>query len=237
MRESTARHAKCFMGEKIVRISAQRKMIGENLKNSILSYPQTRGFCNVDMSGIFALKADLAAKGKKVTMSAFFIKAVAMALTQHPKLNARMEDGHFVYYDVVNVGISVDTPKGLMVPVVKDAEKKSLPEISDEVRSIRKAIDNREITIDAFRGGTVTISSVSDGRMDSIVSIINNSEALIIGFARTRKLPVVDENDQIVVRPICTMTINLNHYIADGGEQSAYSTTLCDYLEHPEKML
>ena len=225
------------MGKRIVKIPLQRKLIGENLKNSLLNFPQTRGFADFDMSGILALKRDLTEKGQKVSITSFFIKAVAMALERHPELNVRMQDNQFIYYDEINVGIGVNTPKGLMVPVIKEANKKALIEISTELKALREGIDNKTITIDAFRDGTVTVSNLFDGRMDSIMSIINNNEALIISFARTRKMPVVDEQDNIVVKPICTTTINLNHYISDGGAQSAFSIDLCDYLEHPEKML
>lgn len=228
---------KVSMGERIVKISKRRRLVGENLKKSVLSFPQTRGFADVDMSGIFALKVSLAEQNQHITIAAFFVKAVATSLALHPDLNARMEEDHFIYYDEVNVGVAVGTPSGLLVPVIKNADKKTLLEISNEIKELRQAIQNQTITLDAFRGGTVTVSSLSDGRMDSIVSIINNNEAMIIGFGRTRQMPVVDETGSIVAKPVCTVTLNLNHYIADGIVQSAYSVTLCNMLEHPEQYL
>ena len=225
------------MGERIVKISRQRRLIGENLKQSVQKYPQTRGFVNVDMSALLALKEKLAAEDAAVSVTAFFVKAIAMALLKHPELNARMEEDHFIYYDDVNVGVAMNGRRGLLVPVISKVNEKSLQEITAELKSLQSSIQDNTITIDAFRGGTVTLSSVPKGRMDSIISIVNNDEALIMGVGRTRKMPIVDENDNIVVRPVCTISINLNHYIADGAPQAAYSETFCEMLEHPAEYL
>jgi len=206
------------MGEKRVKLSGTRKYIGDSMLKSVLSYPQARGFINVDMGEIIAIRDEYLDQGQKIAMSAFMIKLIATALKRFPSLNARIEKDEIIYYDQINCGIGVDIGTGLYVLVIKDADKKSVLEINEEFRGYLDKLKNNTITLDDMQGGTFTLTNFCNSKPEFFTSIISHDECIIVGIGGIKKQVVVSENDQIIIRPMCMVIINMNHTITDGKD-------------------
>lgn len=225
------------MGERREKIIGIRKRVGDLTKQSSLNYPQVPAFYDIDMSRILDLKDRLEADGIKIAMSAMIGKLVSTALKDYPRLNSRVEDNEIVYYDEINCGFAIDVGQGLMIVVVKDMANKSIVEISDEFKALVKRCQNRQLTREDISGGTFTLTSFSSSTMRAFISILSNDECITVGTGGIYKRPTVDENDQIVVRPMCTFTSNMNHIIADGLENSNFVAHIQEIAKNPDAYL
>ena len=169
----------------------------------------------------------------------FLIKAIAMALKLHPVINASidMEQGQIIYKDYVNIGIAVDTERGLVVPSLRDADKLSIPQIARELGTMAENVRNNNFSIDDLRGGTFTISNLGAIGGTYSTPIINTPETAIILVGRSRKMPVVIENDEVVVRLMMPLSISYDHRLIDGGAAARFLNEVIGYLEAPSRLL
>ncbi len=166
----------------------------------------------------------------------FFTRAVCIALKEWPAVNASIEGDEIIYHDFCDVSIAVSAPKGLVVPVIRNAEQLSLADIEKEVKRLAgKARDNK-LTIDEMSGGTFTITN--GGVFGSMMStpIINPPQSGILGMHNIVERPVV-ENGQVVIRPIMYVALSYDHRIIDGRESVSFLYRVKTLLEHPEQML
>lgn len=216
-------------------MSPMRRYIGKSLQQSVVTYPQAHGFFQADTTELFALKNKWAAEGKKVSFTAFVTKAVAIALQDYPELNARAEGNEIILYDHVNAGIAIADDKGLYVMVLRNAEEKNVLQISDDIREMTLKVRNNTVTPEDMAGGTISISSAGTGRTEIFSSIVTNDQALILGVGRTKKQPVVLEDDTIAVRSMTWFATNMNHLLVDGRSVSRFRDRLGEILEHPEE--
>lgn len=223
------------MSEKRVRMSPMRRYIGKALQQSVVTYPQAHGFFQADTTELFALKNKWAAEGKKISFTAFVTKAVAIALQDYPELNARSEGNEIVLYDHVNPGIAIADDKGLYVMVLRNAEEKNVLQISDDIREMTQKVRNNTVVPEDMAGGTISISSAGTGRTEIFSSIVTNDQALILGVGRTKKQPVVTEDDTIAVRSMTWFATNMNHLLVDGRSVSRFRDRLGEILENPEQ--
>ena len=223
------------MSEKRIRMSPMRRYIGKAMQHSVVTYPQANGFFQADTTALFALKNKWAAEGKKVSFTAFVTKAVAIAVKDYPELNARAEGNEIVMYDHVNPGIAIADDKGLYVMVLRNAESKNVLQISDDIREMTQKVRDNAVTPDDMAGGTITISSAGTGRTEIFTSIVTNDQALILGVGRTKKQPVVLEDDSIAVRSMTWLATNMNHLLVDGRTVSRFRDRLGEILENPEQ--
>lgn len=214
-----------------------RRFIGKSMQYSVMTYPQASGFFQADTTELFALKKRLEAEGKHISFTSFVTKAVAIALQDHPELNARIENEEIIYYSEVNPGIAVADDKGLFVMVVRNAGEKTPLEISDEIRLLTEKVHSHKVVPEDMQGGTVTISSAGTGRTEIFTSIVTNDQALILGVGRTKKQPVVLPDDTIAVRTMTWFATNMNHLLVDGRSVSRFRDRLCEVLEHPDVYL
>jgi 2-oxoglutarate dehydrogenase E2 component (dihydrolipoamide succinyltransferase) len=198
-------------------------------------------FNEVDMSGINAIREKYAETFKKknevsLGMMSFFTRAVCLALEKFPAVNASIEENEIIYHDYCDISIAVSTPKGLVVPVIRNAESLSLAGIEKKVKEL--AIKGRDglLTMDEMTGGTFTISN--GGVFGSLMStpIINPPQTGILGMHKVQDRPVV-VNGQIVIRPMMYLALSYDHRIIDGKESVSFLVTVKDYLENPHKML
>ncbi|MGI5891700.1 MAG: 2-oxo acid dehydrogenase subunit E2 [Bacillota bacterium] len=222
------------MGEKRVKLSGARKYISDHMLNSILSYPQARGFIKVDMTEILKMRDEYISQGQKIAMSAFMIKIISTALKKFPSLNARLERDEIIYYDHINCGIGIDIGGGLYVLVIKDADQKTLLEIDKEFRAYLDKLKNNTLTLDDMKGGTFTITNFCNSKPEFFTSIINNDECIIVGIGGLKKQVVVTEDDQIVIRPMCMFIVNMNHSITDGRDINGFMETIYDICQEPQ---
>ena len=222
------------MEEHSVKMSRMRKQIAENLRHSCSHNPTVSIFGLFDFTKLLEMKAAYAAKGQKIPDTAIFMKAATICLQEYPALNARLGDGEILTCDSFNPGFAVDTPRGLIVLTLHDAQDKSLPQLADEFRSLLHRLQDGTLTLDDYKGSTFTVSSMSKNAFGSFAtSIINNDECVILGFGGIHKGVFADANDQPVVRSACYVTVNFNHAIVDGLIANQFMARLKEILEDP----
>ena len=214
-----------------------RKYISKVLCESVTQYPQPRSFSHIDATNLLAYKDELKAAGKKVTFAAFLVKATSLALEQHMHLNCYQDGDEVVYVDDINVGVAMQGPKGLLVPVIKETQKKNLEEISADMRALSEKVKSGKITLDDMTGGTVTLNSDGTGRTDFIASILNAGQGLLIGSGRTAKEPKVMEDGTIAARDMTWITFVMNHNLTDGIVVSRYTDTFVEIIEDPKRFM
>lgn len=220
-----------------------RKFIGEALQTSLSGDPHATIMTTVDMTKYVELKKELKAKGTSLSGTAFYIKAIGVALKDFPQFNARLldaEDGkgkEIVYYDTADAGVAVDTERGLMMITIPDCGNRSVAELTDDIRDKATRIKTGKIKPEETKGSTFSISNEMMSTNTFFNSIINNNEAFIIGVPRFDKTPVVDENDNIVIRQIGNLMLTYNHKMADGMPAAALLGRIAELMGDPEQLL
>lgn len=198
-------------------------------------------FNEVDMSAIMNIRKQYKdvfkeKHGVGLGFMSFFTKAVCSALKSYPAVNAQIEGDEIVYYDYCDVGIAVSAPKGLMVPVIRNAESLTLAQIEQQVIDLASKARDGKITIDEMTGGTFTITN--GGVFGSMLStpIINPPQSAILGMHNIVERPVA-VNGSVVIRPIMYVALSYDHRIIDGRESVSFLVKVKQMLEDPTKML
>lgn len=177
-------------------------------------------------------------KGIKLTILPFIIKAVIAGLTEHPYLNATLDDENeeIILKKYYNIGVATDTPEGLMVPVVKNAKDKSILQIAQELTLLVEKARNRTIDLADLKGGTFTLTNF--GALGGIFGtpIINHPEVAILGVGKMREMPVV-RNGRMVVRKMLPLSLSFDHRVVDGAEGARFLNTVIARLEDPNLIL
>jgi 2-oxoglutarate dehydrogenase E2 component (dihydrolipoamide succinyltransferase) len=223
------------------KMSALRKKLAQRLVAVKNETAMLTTFNEVDMSAIYALRAKYKDKFKEVHgtnlgFMSFFTKAVTEALNHFPAVNAMIDGEEIVYHKYADIGIAVSAPKGLVVPVLRNAEQMSLAQIETEIKNLAlKARDNK-ITLEDMTGGTFTITN--GGVFGSMMStpIINPPQSAILGMHNVVERPVA-VNGQVVIRPMMYVALSYDHRIIDGRESVGFLVKVKEMLENPSKML
>jgi 2-oxoglutarate dehydrogenase E2 component (dihydrolipoamide succinyltransferase) len=218
-----------------------RKKVAERLVSVKNTTAMLTTFNEVNMKPIMDLRAkykDVFKEKHQVGLGfmSFFTKAVCEALHQFPAVNARIEGNEIVFHDYCDIGVAVSTPKGLMVPVMRNAEMLTLAQIEKNIGDLAKKARDGKITVDDMQGGTFTITN--GGVFGSMLStpIINPPQSAILGMHNIVERPVA-ENGQVVIRPIMYVALSYDHRIIDGRESVSFLVKVKDMLEHPERLL
>lgn len=219
-----------------------RKTIAKNMLNSKLNAAHMSLFEEVEVSELIAVrkrfKQRYADKDIKLTYLPFIVKATAMALKKHRQLNSQldMENNRMIYKNYYNIAIAVDTPEGLVVPVIRNADKLSIAEIAMKIKELSDKAHNRSLSMDDLKDGTFTLTNF--GSIGGIFGapVINYPQAGILGMGRMMKTPIV-KNDLIVVGNILPLSLSADHRIVDGGEASRFMNSMIAYLSDPIAML
>lgn len=218
-------------------LSQLRKVISARMVENKVSLPHVTQFDEADMSRIEALrkqfKAAYEAAGAKLTPTPFIIKALVNALKKHPKFNASVNEvaETLVLKHYYHVGIAVDTEAGLLVPVLRDADKKSLLEIAKELAAIAEKARDRKVGADDMKGGTFTISNQGAIGGGHFTPIINKPEVAILGIGKTSPKPVVLADGKIEARPLMPLTVSYDHRVIDGGSAARFTVDLVKELQ------
>ena len=223
------------------KMSALRKKLAQRLVAVKNETAMLTTFNEVDMSAIYALRAKYKDKFKEVHgtnlgFMSFFTKAVTEALNLFPAVNAMIDGEEIVFHKYADIGIAVSAPKGLVVPVVRNAEQMSLAEIETAIKTLAvKARDNK-ITLDDMTGGTFTITN--GGVFGSMMStpIINPPQSAILGMHNVVERPIAI-NGQVIIRPMMYVALSYDHRVIDGRESVGFLVKVKEMLEHPSKML
>jgi 2-oxoglutarate dehydrogenase E2 component (dihydrolipoamide succinyltransferase) len=223
------------------KMTTRRKRIAENLLLSQNSTATLTTFNEIDMSAVSALRERMKEKiekqhGVKLSFMPFFVKAASMALKAYPVVNAQIDGDSIVYKNYVNMGIAVASDAGLVVPNVKDADRKGMIEVSREIGALAKKARDGKLTMDDLTGGTFTITN--GGVFGSLIStpIINFPQVGILGLHKTQDRPIA-VNGQVVIRPMMYVALSYDHRIIDGQQAVLFLVRVKELMEDPAAML
>lgn len=223
------------------RMKMLRRKIAERLVSVKNETAMLTTFNEVDMKPIMDMRNKYKAKFAEhhevnLGFMSFFTKAVTEALNLFPAVNAQIDGDELIFHDYADIGIAVSSPKGLMVPIVRNAEQMSLAEIEREIKNLAIKARDGKITPDEMTGGTFTITN--GGVFGSMLStpIINPPQAAILGMHNIVERPVAI-NGQVVIRPIMYLALSYDHRIIDGKESVGFLVKVKEMLENPERMI
>ncbi|MCE5344905.1 MAG: 2-oxo acid dehydrogenase subunit E2 [Bacteroidales bacterium] len=219
-----------------------RKTIAKNMINSKLNAAHMTVFEEVEISDLIWIrekyKNAYAERNVKLTYLSFILKAAVNALRQHRQLNSQMDmdNNRMIYKNFYNIGIAVDTNEGLVVPVIKNADKLSIFQIAQKIAELSEKAKERRLTLEEMRDGTFTLTNY--GSIGGIfgVPVINYPQAGILGIGRILKIPVV-KDDQIIIGNVLPLSLTVDHRIVDGGEAARFVIRIMDYLADPFSLM
>jgi 2-oxoglutarate dehydrogenase E2 component (dihydrolipoamide succinyltransferase) len=223
--------------EQRVPMSRLRARIAERLVQSQSTAAILTTFNEVNMQAILDLRARHKEKfekehGVKLGLMSFFVKAVVAALKRFPVVNASVDGNDIIYHGYYDIGIAVSSPRGLVVPILRDAESMSQAQVERQIADFGKRAQDGKLTIEELTGGTFSITN--GGVFGSMLStpIINPPQSAILGIHATKERPVA-ENGQVVIRPMCYLALSYDHRIIDGREAVLCLVAMKEALEYP----
>ncbi len=221
-------------------LSPLRKIIASRMVENQVTVAHVTQFDDADLTTIETLRAKYKSAyekaGAKLSPTPFIIKALVTALKQHPKFNSSLNEvaQTLVLKQYYHIGIAVDTDAGLLVPVLRDADKKSLLELAQELQSIAEKARDRKLTAEAMVGGSFTISNQGAIGGGHFTPIVNKPEVAILGLGKTAKKPIVIA-DKLEIRPLMPVAVSYDHRIIDGGGAARFVVDLVKAIqEFPE---
>ena len=223
------------------KMTTRRKRIAENLLLAQHSTAHLTTFNEIDMSAVIAVRERLKEKtekehGVKLSFMPFFVKAATMALKAFPVVNAQIDGDSIVYKHYVNMGIAVASEAGLVVPNVKDADRKGMLDISRDIAGLAKRARDGKLAMDDLTGGTFTITN--GGVFGSLIStpIINFPQVGILGLHKTQERPIA-LNGQVVIRSMMYVALSYDHRVIDGQQAVLFLVRVKELMEDPAAML
>ena len=227
--------------EKRVPMSRLRARVAERLVKSQSDAAILTTFNEVNLGPVMALRAKYKESfekkyGIKLGFMSFFVKAAVYALQQYPIINASVEGSDIIYHNYIDIGVAVGSPRGLVVPVLRDADQLSFAQIERQIADFAKRAASGKLELSELTGGTFTISN--GGVFGSLFStpIINPPQSAILGIHATKQRPVI-ENGEIVIRPMNYFALSYDHRIIDGREAVLALVAMKDALEDPARLL
>ena len=216
-----------------------RKQIATKMTKSLFTIPHVTHFDEVDMTNLLELREELKSTGVEITVPAFFIKALVFALKDFPVFNAELneKDEKIILKKDYHIGMATETADGLLVPVIHDADKKTLKGIHQEMERLGEKAKNRKLTAADMNNSTFTMSNVGPLGSIGATPIINYPETALIAFHKTKKMPVVSDENEIVIRQIMTLSMSFDHRVADGATAIAFTNRFASLIRHPYKLL
>lgn len=217
-------------------LSGLRAVIAERLSASWQERPQVTLFTEADAVELkqarLQLNQFLAKQGEKVSLNTILVKICAFALQEHPALNSYLQDGQIIQPEEINIGVAVETERGLVVPVVHQANRKSLRQIQREMSElIQRALQNR-CTVQDLQGGTFSITNLGLYEIDGFTPLINPPQTAILGIGRIRPKPA-EQNGQLVLRDQFTLSLSFDHRLVDGAPAARFLQRIKCLIEHP----
>ena len=225
---------------KTEKMSRLRQVISTRMIESLQTSAQLTTVVEVDVTRIASLRARaknafLAANGTKLTFLPFFVQAATEALKSHPKLNASINGKEVTYHAVEHIGIAVDTPRGLLVPVVKNAGDLNIPGLAKRINDLAARTRGNQVNPQELSGSTFTITNTGSGGALFDTPIINQPEVAILGLGAITKQPRVvrdaDGNETIGIRSVCYLALSYDHRLIDGADAARYLMTVKKRLE------
>ena len=225
-----------------INLSGMRRVIAQRLIESKGPIPHFYLNIDIDAGPLMAARAELKTAGKdsdtaKITVNDFVLKAAVMAAMKVPKANASFDGDAIVQYADVDLGIAVAIEDGLLTPVIRAAQNKSLRDISEMAKDLASRARNKRMKPEEFQGGNFTVSNLGGMGIDSFSAIINPPQGFILAIGKINKVPVVDASDQIVVGHRMSIWMSCDHRVIDGVLGAEYLKELRHLLENPALLL
>ncbi len=225
-----------------VPLRSLRRKIANNMALSWQHVPHVTSFDEIDITDIEMYRQkhekSVSERGGKLTLTVLALKAIVAGLKLYPQFNSSLDEatGEIVYKYYYNIGIAVATDRGLIVPVIKDVDKKSILELSIELAEIAQKTREGKIEVDRLQGGTFTVTNIGAIGGTGMVPMVNYPECAILGMARAAEKPAV-RNGEIVIRTLMNVALSFDHRIADGAEAAYFVRHISECLSDPFKLL
>ncbi|UCE15538.1 MAG: 2-oxo acid dehydrogenase subunit E2 [Candidatus Bathyarchaeota archaeon] len=215
----------------VISLTGIRKTAAERVSLSAQTAPHITITMEVDMSNAAKLREKF-----KFSYTDVLVKAVAKALTEHPVMNSTLEKDQIKIFEDVNVGVAVATENGLVVPVIRKADKRGFKEVSSKLKELVEKAREGKLTREEMSGGTFTITNLGMFGVDMFTPIINPPENAILGVGRVVEKPVVADG-KIMVKPVMRLSLSFDHRVVDGAPAARFLQNVKTALENPEKLL
>ena len=229
-------------GSSRIQLSGMRKGIAERLVQSLGPVPHFYLTIEINAAPLMAAREELKSGGEqsdaaKITVNDFVLKAAVMAAVKVPRVNASFDGDAIVQYADVDLGVAVAIEDGLLTPVVRAAQNKSLREISEAVKDLAHRARNKRMKPEEFQGGSFTVSNLGGMGIDSFSAVINPPQSFILAVGKVNKVPVIDDCDQMIVGQRMSITMSCDHRVVDGALGAEYLKELRHFLENPALLL
>lgn len=226
---------------KSIPFTGMRKAVADNMYASLQQTAQLTTFTEVDVTEMVGFRDIIREEYKrdkniKISYNDIIILAVSRALKRYPIMNSTLVEDEILLHDSVNMGIAVALPEGLIVPVMREADKKNLLQIAKESRILAGKARQGNLSIDEVTGGTFTISNVSMFQVDGLTPILKPPETGILGIGRVKEKPSVYKGE-IAIRSMMFLSLTFDHRVVDGAPANAFLETAARYLEHPNLIM
>jgi pyruvate dehydrogenase E2 component (dihydrolipoamide acetyltransferase) len=228
-------------GARVIPFEGMRRIIADNMHASLQNAAQLTTFTEVDVTEMVRFRDMMRAEfarddSVKISYNDIIVMATACALMRHPIMNSTLVGDEILLHDTVNMGIAVALPEGLIVPKLRNAEKKTLREVATEVRELAKKAREGALSMEEVTDGTFTISNVSMLGMDGFTPVLNPPETGILGVGRVIEKPAVF-NGEIAIRQMMTLSLTFDHRVVDGAPAMTFLRDLARYLAQPMLIL
>jgi pyruvate dehydrogenase E2 component (dihydrolipoamide acetyltransferase) len=225
-----------------IQLSGMRKGIAERLVQSKAPVPHFYLNIDIDAGPLMEARAELKSAGEdsdtsKITVNDFVLKAAVMAAVKVPKVNASFDNDAIVQHADVDLGIAVAIEDGLLTPVIRAAQEKSLREISELAKDLANRARNKRMKPEEFQGGSFTVSNLGGMGIDSFSAIINPPQGFILAVGKINKMPVIDNCDQVIIGHRMSIWMSCDHRVIDGALGAVYLKELRHLLENPALLL
>jgi pyruvate dehydrogenase E2 component (dihydrolipoamide acetyltransferase) len=225
-----------------LQLSAMRKIIAQRLVESLGPVPHFYLTIDINAGPLMEAREELKSAGEgadaaKITVNDFVLKAAVMAAIKVPRVNASFDNDAIVQYADVDLGLAVAIEEGLLTPVIRAAQDKSLREISALAKDLAHRARNKRMKPEEFQGGTFTVSNLGGMGIDSFSAVINPPQGFILAVGKVTKMPVVDDCDQMIVGHRMSITMSCDHRVIDGALGAEYLKELRHLLENPALLM
>lgn len=223
---------------KKVPLSGLRKAIAVNMENSYKSITHTSSFVRADMSELLKLKDEFAKAGHKVSITAFMVKIAAIALQASPYMNASINGKYIELYKSINIAVGIATKDELLVaPVIRSVENKNVLEISTDLKDLVARTNEGKLQAEDFEGATFTISNLGMYEICGFTALVSAPQVGVLGIGSTKKEPVVDEDGNIVVRPMAYISTSKDHRVVLGIHSVTFYQKLLECIKKPSQYI
>ncbi len=218
------------------KMSRMRKVVAKRMSESWNTAPAVTYDISIDMTKLIAMKKELKPFAK-ITYTDLIVKILSRVLLKHKALNCSISGNDIIYRNYVNMGVAVATDTGLLVPVVKYSNIKSLGDISAEIKDLAEKGRTNQLEADALSGGTFTVSNMGMYEVESFSPIINQPETAILGICGIKNTPVVNDAMEIEIKPLMKLCLTADHRVVDGAVAAIFLKDLKEHLENPAVLL